>query len=145
MALRQYLPFLLCAKATGGWNPWHQTILGISVLFTPAHWPGKTQTKRQWQLNMSLGFPGGMAGKNPPANAGDTGFWSGKIPHAQEQLSPCATTTEAAHSRTRNYNSRARTLQLQEPKPRACALQPEKPPQWEARAPQCRVAPARCN
>ena len=44
--------------------------------------------------------------KNPPANAGDTGSspglgrshgfepWSGKIPHAAEQLSPCATTTE---------------------------------------------------
>ena len=34
--------------------------------------------------------------KNPPANAGDTGFdpWSGKIPHAAEQLSPCTTTTE---------------------------------------------------
>ena len=29
--------------------------------------------------------------------------------------------------------------------PRACALQQEKPPQWEARAPQWRVAPARCN
>ena len=29
--------------------------------------------------------------------------------------------------------------------PRACALQQEKPPQWEAHAPQQRVAPARCN
>ena len=38
---------------------------------------------------------------------------------------PCAATTEA----------RA---------PRARALQQEKPPQWEARAPQWRVAPARC-
>ena len=28
--------------------------------------------------------------KNPPANAG----WSRKIPHAAEQLSPCATTIE---------------------------------------------------
>ena len=36
--------------------------------------------------------------------------WSGKIPHAAEQLSPCATTTEA-HT------------------PRARALQQEKPPQ----------------
>ena len=41
-------------------------------------------------------FPGGAVVKNPPANAGDTGFepWSGKIPHAVEQLSLCATTTE---------------------------------------------------
>ena len=29
--------------------------------------------------------------------------------------------------------------------PRACAPQQEKPPQWEARAPQQRVAPAHCN
>ena len=36
------------------------------------------------------GFPGGAVVKNPH------GFepWSGKIPHAAEQLSPCATTTE---------------------------------------------------
>ena len=29
-------------------------------------------------------FPGSPVVKNPPANAGDTGFkpWSGKIPHA---------------------------------------------------------------
>ena len=49
--------------------------------------------------------------------------WSGKIPHAAEQLSPCATTTEA------------RT-------PRARAPQQEKPPQREASAPRRRAAPA---
>ena len=35
--------------------------------------------------------------ENPPANAGDMGSfdpWSGKIPHAAEQLSLCATTAE---------------------------------------------------
>ena len=44
------------------------------------------------------GFPGGAVVENPPANAGVHGFesWSGKIPHAAEQLSPCATTTEPA-------------------------------------------------
>ena len=43
------------------------------------------------------GFPGGAVVKNPPANAGGTlEPWSGKIPHAVEQLSPCATTTEPA-------------------------------------------------
>ena len=43
------------------------------------------------------GFPGGAVVKNPPANAGDTGSSPGlgSIPHATEQLSPCATTTEA--------------------------------------------------
>ena len=40
-------------------------------------------------------FPGGTVDKNPPANAGTwVRSWSGKIPHAIEQLSPCATTTE---------------------------------------------------
>ena len=36
------------------------------------------------------GFPGGAVVENLPANAGDTGFepWSGKIPHAAEQLGP---------------------------------------------------------
>ena len=43
-------------------------------------------------------FPGGAVVNNLPANVGDTGFypWSGKIPHAAEQLSPCATTTDPA-------------------------------------------------
>ena len=41
-------------------------------------------------------LPGGTVVKNPPANAGDTGSIPGlgKIPHATEQLNPCATTTE---------------------------------------------------
>ena len=44
----------------------------------------------------TMGFPRGAVVKNPPANAGDTGSspGSGRIPHAAEQLSPCATTTE---------------------------------------------------
>ena len=73
------------------------------------------------------GFLGGSVVENPPANAGH-GFdpWSGNVPHATEQLSPWATTTE---------------LVLQSPgavstepwRPRACALQQEKPPQWQAR------------
>ena len=44
------------------------------------------------------GFPGGRVVKNPPANAGDTGSspGPGRFPHAAEQLSPCATTTEPA-------------------------------------------------
>ena len=43
-------------------------------------------------------FPGGPVVGNPPANAGDVGLIPGpgtKIPHAAEQLGPCATTTEA--------------------------------------------------
>ena len=41
------------------------------------------------------GFPGGSVVKNPPAKAGDMGIIPGHIPHTMEQLSPCATTTEA--------------------------------------------------
>ena len=42
-------------------------------------------------------FPGGIEHENPPAHAGGHGFdpWSGKIPHATEHLSLCATMTEA--------------------------------------------------
>ena len=80
----------------------------------------------------------GTAVKNLPANAGDmvsspglgSKPWSGKIPHAVEQLSPCGTTTEG-------HTPRAREPQLARA-PRACALQQEKPLQWEARAPQRR-------
>ena len=61
-------------------------------------------------------------------------YWAGALEpashncwaHVPQLLSPCATTTEARM-------------------PRACAPQQEKPPQWEARAPQRRVAPTRCN
>ena len=74
-------------------------------------------------------------GKNLPANAGDMGSSPGlgrshmprsKEAHVLQLLSLHATATEA------------RT-------PRARAPQQEKPPQWEARAPQRRVAPAHRN
>ena len=45
--------------------------------------------------NMSWGFPVDSEVKNPPANAGDMlDPWSGRIPHAAEHLSLCATTPE---------------------------------------------------
>ena len=84
---------------------------------------------------MGRDFPGGAVVKNPPANAGDTGSSPGlgrshmlqsnkaRVP---QLLSPHAAFTEA-HA------------------PRARAPQQEKPPQWEARAPQWRVAPAQQN
>ena len=42
-------------------------------------------------------FPGGTVVKNPPTNAGDTGLIPGlgRPPHAAEQGSLCATTTES--------------------------------------------------
>ena len=48
--------------------------------------------------NENVDFPGGpVVVKNPPDNARDLGSipgQGGKIPHATEQLSPCATATE---------------------------------------------------
>ena len=47
-------------------------------------------------------FPGGPVVKNQPSNTGDAGSIPGRetnIPHAVGQLSPCASTTEPAHSR----------------------------------------------
>ena len=52
------------------------------------------------EKSQSGDFRGGSVVKNPPASAGDTGSSPGqgtKIPHAAEQLSPCATTTEPAN------------------------------------------------
>ena len=92
---------------------------------------------------MSRDFPGGTVVKNPPANAGDMGSipgpgrshmtWSNWAYAPQllslrsgarepQLLNPCAATTEARV-------------------PRACAPQQEKPPQWEARAPQQKGSP----
>ena len=98
---------------------------------------GKITSLRLW---LSLEFPGGAVVKNLPANAGDTGLSPGlgKIPHATEQWSSCATTTEPVLQSPRVTTTEAR-------EPRAHAPQQEKPPQWEARAPQRRVALAHHN
>ena len=59
---------------------------------------------KTWRM-LNEGFPSGAVDENPPANAGESACqcrghrfepWSGKIPHATEQLSSCATTTEPA-------------------------------------------------
>ena len=96
----------------------------------------KNYLKEIFSLKKSQDFPGSAVVKNLPANAGDTGLSPGPgrshIPrsnywaHVPQLQSPCATTTEA-HT------------------PRARALWQEKPQQWEARAPQQGVAPARSN
>ena len=52
----------------------------------------KTSTFRI--MNLVQGFLGSSVVKNLPAYAGDTGSIPGKIPHFEEQLSPCATTIE---------------------------------------------------
>ena len=97
-----------------------------------------------FKFTLAMGFPGGAVVKNPPANARDTGSSPGpRRPHMPRSnsahepqllslhsraheprlLGPCATATEACV-------------------PRARAPQQEKPLQWDAHAPQCRVAPA---
>ena len=69
-----------------------------------------------------LEFPGGAVVKNPPCKAGDSGLipaWGTRILHAVEQLSPCDTATEPAHSGARvphpesvRHSERARWPQL---------------------------------
>ena len=93
------------------------------------------------------GFPGGAVVKNPPANAGDRGSSPGP------ERSHMPQSNEARAPQLLSLCSRAREPQLLSPwatttearMPRARAPQQEKPPQWEARAPQRRVAPARPN
>ena len=70
-----------------------------------------------------LDFPGCTVDKNPPANAGD-GVWS----LIGEDPTCLGTTKPVGH----NYWTCAC---------RACALQQEKPPEGDARAPEHRVAP----
>ena len=85
--------------------------------------------------------------KNPPANAGDTG----SIPGPGRSHMPRS--NQARAPQLLSLRSRARESQLlslhvtaaEAHVPRARAPQQEKPPQWEARTPQRRVAPARRN
>ena len=68
--------------------------------------------------------------KNPPANAGNTGSSPGPgrshMPRSNQARAPQLLSL-CSRAVSHNYWARA---------PRACALQQEKPPQWEARAPQ---------
>ena len=85
------------------------------------------KTEQILQNSRNSDFSGGPVVNNPPANAGDTGSIPGpgrshmswvKEAHAPQLLRLC---------------------------PRACALQQEKPPQWEAQAPPAEKAPAQHN
>ena len=93
-------------------------------------------------------FPGGTMVKNPPANAGGTRVRS----LVREDLTCRRATKPMRHNywacslepACHNYWSlRATTTEAH--MPRARAPQQEKPPQWEAHAPQRRVAPAHHN
>ena len=136
--------------ATDSWSAsfdvqWHQGTDNKAVDGSDNKVP--TSACLTYRLRHILGFPGGAVVKNPPVNAGDMGsspgpgrptcrgatkpvchnYWACALePASHNYWSPRVTTTEACA-------------------PRARAPQQEKPPQWEARAPQRRVDPARRN
>ena len=103
-----------------------------------------TRTLQKWQ-----DFPGDAVDKNLPNTARGHRFnsWCRNIPHATEQVIPYATTTEPALSSpwavtTETALESRRAATTAACVPRACALQQEKPLQWEVWASQSRVAPA---
>ena len=91
----------------GGAGTHKHRALCSQLTFLP-HWPGcqdnlqwctryGTQSKAVFKKLDSRDFPGGPAVKNLLCNAGYTGLVPSrgtKTPHAREQLSPRATTTE---------------------------------------------------
>ena len=82
--------------------------------------------------------------KNPPASAGDTGSSPGPgrshMPWSNWARVPQLLSLRSRARKPQLLSLRATTTEARAP--RACAPQQEKPPQWEARAPQRRVAPA---
>ena len=95
---------------------------------------------------MVPGFPGGAVVKNPPANAGDTGSSPGPggshMPRSSWARAPQLLSLRSRAHEPQLLSLRATTTDEACP-PRARAPQQEKPPQWEACAPQQSVAPAR--
>ena len=75
---------------------------------------------------MTVDFPGGPVVKNSTCQNKGHGFdpWSGKIPHAIRQLSPCPMTPESVFKSPWATTTAAHV-------PGAYAVQQEKPPQWE--------------
>ena len=72
--------------------------IGRQILYHWATW--EATLNACWEANKEgkdRDFPGSPVAKNLPANAGGPRFysWSGKIPHATKQLSPCTTIIEA--------------------------------------------------
>ena len=77
-----------------------------------------------------MDFHSGTVDRNPPANAGDMGSIPclGRFHTLQSN--------QARVPQPLSLRSTAHKLQLLSPAPRACALQQEKPQQWEASTPQ---------
>ena len=73
------------------------------VFFCRGKWTTKVNRLCSLKVNIlkkdwTRGFPGGAVVQESACQCRGHGFdpWSRKIPHAMEQLSPCATTTEPA-------------------------------------------------
>ena len=105
----------------------------------------KVITEHESEQSNQTGLPWWYSREELACQCRGQGFnpWSRKIPHAMEQLSPNAQLL-SPHSRACELRilqaaaAEART-------PRTCAPQQEKPPQWEARAPQWKVSPTPGN
>ena len=78
----------------------------------PTKWYGKTAIchRRQISIKMIIGLPWWCSGWESACQCRGHGFepWSGKIPHAAEQLGPCVTTTEPARLEPVLHNQRGR-------------------------------------
>ena len=90
--------------------------------------------QEKWQSKQSevaqktcIGLPCWLGGEESTCQCRRHRFdsWSRRTPHAVKQLSPCATTTEPGLESQEATTTEPRCLD------RACALQPEKPPQRE--------------
>ena len=72
--------------------------------------------------------------KSLPANAGGKGFgpWSGKIPHALEQRSPCTTTTEPVRPRARDLQEEKSLQEVRTPQLESSSRSPQLEKAWAA-------------
>ena len=85
------------------------------------------------------GFPGGAVVENLPANAATrVRALVQEDPTCRGATKPVRHNYWAREPQLLSHNFSATTTEASTP--RACALQQEKPPQWEAHAPQRRVA-----
>ena len=90
----------------------------------------------EFKIRYNGGFPVGSVVEQPACQCRKRGFapWSGKIPHATEQINPCATTTEPV---LQSPGTTAPEVHA----PQSLALQQEGPPQWEAQETQLESSP----
>ena len=87
-------PFIFCkshlSTSLRNLAPLSLRLQKLNLLKVPVHF-SLTSKQRNWD------FPGCLVVKNPPVNAGDTGFdpWSGKTPRAMGQQNPFSAAREA--------------------------------------------------